>query len=65
MDDAPPPFDDNLDHPPMPTLEELLAMMDQSDREIAHGDVVPVSEVLADLDAAIARMTTKRGQNAA
>lgn len=65
MNDAPPPFNDDRDGPPMPTLHELMAMMDESDRASAGGDVVSVSEVLSDLDSAIARMSAKRGQTAA
>lgn len=65
MNNRPAPARDNSGQPPTPTLDELLAMMDRSDRAIANGDVVPVSEVLADLDAAIVRLTAKRGQTAA
>ena len=65
MNNRPAPVRDNAGQPPTPTLDELLAMMDRSDRAIVNGDVVPVSEVLADLDAAIVRLTAKRGQTAA
>jgi hypothetical protein len=48
------------DHPPIPTEDELRQMMDESDADMAAGRTVPVSEALALLDQAIARLEAKK-----
>jgi hypothetical protein len=44
----------------MPTEAELLAAMEQSDRDVDAGLTVSLDEVLADLDDSIARMDERR-----
>jgi predicted transcriptional regulator len=46
--------------PPMPAEAELRAAMARSDEDVAAGRTVPLEEVLADLDASIARMEARR-----
>jgi hypothetical protein len=44
----------------MPSEAELLAVMEQSDREVAAGLTVPLADVLAELDEAVVRLETRR-----
>jgi hypothetical protein len=50
------PVDNPRDHrtdddlPAMPDEAQLLAAMEQSDRDLAAGDTVPLADVLAELD---------------
>ena len=46
--------------PAMPSEAELLAVMEQSDREVAAGLTVPLADVLAELDEAVVRLETRR-----
>jgi hypothetical protein len=48
------------DHPPMPTEAELRQMMAESDADLAAGRTVPLSDALALIDQAIARLDAKR-----
>jgi len=48
------------DPPPMPSEQALRAMMDESDRDLAEGRLVPLADVLADLDAAVERVKAAR-----
>ncbi len=48
------------DLPPMPTEAELLAAMEQSDRDVEAGLTVSLEDVLVDLDESIARMDARR-----
>jgi hypothetical protein len=54
--------DDGLDTdlPPMPSEAELLAAMEQDDRDVAARKIFP----LADVDAAVARMMARRDKQA-
>jgi hypothetical protein len=47
--------------PSMPSEQALLAMMDESDRDVLEGRVVALEDALADLDAALDRVKAKRG----
>jgi hypothetical protein len=58
-------MDTHRDHnagedPPTPTEAELRAAMEQSDADVAAGLTVSLDEVLADIDASIARMEARR-----
>jgi hypothetical protein len=44
----------------MPTEAELLAAMEQSDRDVEAGLTVSLEDVLVDLDESIARMDARR-----
>lgn len=46
------PRDHRTDHdlPAMPDEAQLLAVMEQSDRDLAAGQTVPLADVLAELD---------------
>ena len=46
--------------PPMPAEADRQAAMAQSDADVAAGLTVPLEEVLADIDASIARMKARR-----
>ena len=46
--------------PPMPSEDELLAMMEQSEQDVAAGRTVPVEDVLAELDEIAVRIETRR-----
>jgi hypothetical protein len=59
MDDPRDIFPDP-DPPTMPSEQALRAMMDESDRDLAAGRLVPLADVLADLDAAIEQIQTAR-----
>jgi hypothetical protein len=48
------------DPPAMPSEQALQAMMDESDRDLAQGRLVPLADVLADLDAAIDQIKAAR-----
>ena len=48
------------DPPKMPSEQALLTMMDESDRDMAEGRLVALSEVLADLETARKRARAKR-----
>jgi hypothetical protein len=50
------------DPPPMPSEQALLAMMDESDGDLAEGRLVALADVLADLDAALDRVKVKRSR---
>jgi hypothetical protein len=51
------------DPPPMPSEQALQAMMDESDRDLAQGRLVPLGDVLADLDAAIEQVKAARASH--
>ncbi len=61
MDGAKPEWvgEEEGDGTPMPSEAELVAVIAQSRREIDAGLTVPLSEVLADLDAVIATMAKR------
>jgi hypothetical protein len=50
--------DHGTNHPAtaMPSEVELLAMMDEADRDVASGRTVPMEEVLAELDEIVKEM---------
>jgi len=45
--------------PAMPGEAQLLAMMEQSDRDVAAGLTVPLADVLAELDAIAAEVEAR------
>jgi hypothetical protein len=49
-----------IPEPAMPNEAELLAVMEQSDREAAAGLTVPLAEVLAELDEAVISIEARR-----
>ncbi len=59
------PEDDQDCAPPMLTEAEVMAIMDQSDRDVAEGRTVPLADVLAELDAAAEAIEARRRQRGA
>ncbi len=62
MDD---PRDHQTDHPVMPSEAELVAIMGQSDRDVALGQMVAVTDVLAELDDVAKEIKTRHGARSA
>ncbi len=54
------PLDYRTDHPVMPSEAELIAIMEQSDRDVASGQTVPLSDILAELDQAVKEIEARR-----
>ena len=56
------PRDSRNDRPNPLDLNEadLSALMDQSERDVAHGMTVPLAEVLAELDAVVEKSEVRR-----
>jgi hypothetical protein len=50
----------DIAEPAMSSEAELLAVMEQSDREVAAGLTVPLTDILAELDEALLRLETRR-----
>jgi hypothetical protein len=50
--------------PPMPDETELLAVMDESDRDVASGRTVPLADVLAELDRIASETEARRARRA-
>jgi hypothetical protein len=48
------------DPPPMPSEQAMQAVMDESDRDLAQGRLVPLADVLGDIDAAIEQVKAER-----
>lgn len=62
--DSPHDHKSNRDVRPTPSEAELLAVMEESDRDLAAGRLVPLADVLAELDGIAdrieARLRTRR-----
>jgi hypothetical protein len=54
------PHDHRTNHPTRPGEAELLAIMEQSDRDVASGQIVPLADVLAELDEVIDEIEARR-----
>jgi hypothetical protein len=54
----------NYDPPGMPNEAELLAMMEESARDVAAGRTVPLADVLAELDELADRIEARRARPA-
>lgn len=52
------------DTPAMPSEAELRAVMEQSDRDVASGRIVPLSDVLAELDSVAERIEARHAHRA-
>jgi hypothetical protein len=56
-------MDSSRDHrtdPAMPDEAQLLALMDQSDQDLASGSTVPLADVLAELDDVVHEIKRRR-----
>jgi predicted transcriptional regulator len=51
---------DDQDHPPLLTLDQIEASLEESLADLKAGRTVPIEDVLADLDACIERMEARR-----
>lgn len=57
--------EDDADGPPMSTKDELRAIMDRSDADVAAGRTTPLPDVLAELRGTAAGIRAKRARDKA
>ena len=57
--DRPHDVQPDYDAPPMPTEAEPRSAMEESERDVAAGRIVPVADVLAELDEAADRIEVR------
>jgi hypothetical protein len=50
-----------MDKVPDPVLAEWLAVLDESEADVAAGRILPADGILIDLDAGLARLKNKPG----